>query len=167
MDWPALNYCKSLANMQVQQRTARMLALLNVLKLHGDNLLVLTLFLLFQRNNAEQLWWKIFCPPFKRKGGLGFLTMLACLMAPEAMPIHSLGLGKDTGFSAAILTAHNSAEWARAKAIPIATIANPPTMPSYFVHSTQSFQGPFPRQNFRTKVPPKKHLSNVPSGIIE
>lgn len=54
--------------------------------------------------------------------------MLACLMAPEAMPIHSLGLGKDTGFSAAILTAHNSAERARAKAIPIATIANPPTM---------------------------------------
>lgn len=61
-------------------------------------------------SNSDLKSEKIFCPPFKRKGGLGFLTMLACFMAPEVMPIHSLGLGKDIGFSAAMLTAHNSAE---------------------------------------------------------
>lgn len=66
------------------------------------------------------------------------------------MPIHSLGLGKDIGFSAAMLTAHNSAEWARAKAIPIATIGNPPTIQATLFIPHNLSKAPLTRQNFRT-----------------
>lgn len=60
--------------MQVQQRTARMLALLNVLKLHGDNLLVLTLFFFYFReimlSNSDE---KYFAHLLKERVGWGFL----------------------------------------------------------------------------------------------